>query len=65
MLNLIFRDGHRDVARHIKTISMVFTDPAREKAYHSHKASFPTASTIGLPLTALALWIAQTTVLPW
>ncbi|KAF4527769.1 hypothetical protein B566_EDAN015825 [Ephemera danica] len=63
--DLLSRDGHRDVARHIRMLGLCFSEPAREKAYHSHKASFPAASTLGCPLAALALWLAQTAILPW
>ncbi|XP_046402579.1 adenylate cyclase type 3 [Ischnura elegans] len=62
--DLINRDGHSELAKHINFFTLSFRDPAVERDYHRHRESFSGASVLALPLVLLLVAAAQLIVLP-
>ncbi|XP_071454131.1 adenylate cyclase type 3 [Hetaerina americana] len=62
--DLINRDGHSELAKHINFFTLSFRDPAVERDYHRHRESFSGSSVLALPLVLLLVAAAQLIVLP-
>lgn len=61
---LMSRDGHRELAKQTHVISLAFTCPETEQAYHHHAECFSSVTLQAFLVVRLAIGLAQFLVLP-
>ncbi|XP_065344542.1 adenylate cyclase type 3-like [Cloeon dipterum] len=63
--DLLNRERDRAVEKQIQPCTLQFRDEAKEKAYRTHKASFPSASTMAFPVAGFVITATHLIILPW
>ncbi|XP_025831186.1 adenylate cyclase type 3 [Agrilus planipennis] len=61
---LVSRDGHKELAKNTKFITLSFINPEIDKAYHHHMETFSSVTLQSFLVVRLATGIAQFIVLP-
>lgn len=58
------RDGHRELAKHTKFLTLAFVSDDCDKAYHQHAESFSSVTLQAFLVVRLAIGTAEFVVLP-
>lgn len=61
---LVNRDGHRELTKSTKFVTLAFANPDLEKAYYQHTESFSSVTLQAFLVVRLAIGISQFIVLP-
>ncbi|XP_060518105.1 adenylate cyclase type 3 [Cylas formicarius] len=61
---LVNRDGHKELSKNTKFVSLAFTDPQKEKSYHVHTETFSSFTLFMFFIVRLAIGLSMFIVLP-
>ncbi|XP_019870532.2 adenylate cyclase type 3 isoform X2 [Aethina tumida] len=61
---LVSRDGHKELSKNTKLITLAFTDPQKEKSYHQHIETFSSFTLLMFLIVRLAIAVTTFIIMP-